>query len=326
NRVFSFVFALLISFGQVFSGFPGFMNIAYADDAPYGTISAKIEGQDSNGSVLKDKEFTLTVNFTIREDQECISGTYFKFMFDPTAVSYTKHSGKDTANPGALLSPSSDSGDPSTGSFVRQHTFEKVHSGTKWITTVYTFKALRDITAANNLDITVDIFKNFSEAYQKNIHGISIEPALANAGTHDLATIGGHDGTGKIILPVAKAVETKYTVTYAAGDGTGIVPTDSKSPYEKDAAVSVLGKGDLTKEGHSFDGWLNSVDNKKYNEGETFTITADTTLTAQWKKNADDVVPQDDPDGPKPDVPDNYVKVDFAAGEHGTIDAGEKTI
>ncbi|MCB8506862.1 InlB B-repeat-containing protein [Enterococcus durans] len=135
-------------------------------------------------------------------------------------------------------------------------------------------------------------------------------------------TAGGHDGTGKITHLVAKKVETKYIVTYAAGDGTGTVPTDSKSPYEKDAAVSVLGKGDLTKEGYSFDGWLNSVDNKKYNEGETFTITADTTLTAQWKKDADDVVPQ--PDDDKPEVPDNYVKVDFADGEHGKITEGVK--
>ena len=45
NRVFSFVFALLISFGQVF---PGFSNVVYAADGePWTTTSVVIDKQDS---------------------------------------------------------------------------------------------------------------------------------------------------------------------------------------------------------------------------------------------------------------------------------------
>ena len=50
------------------------------------------------------------------------------------------------------------------------------------------------------------------------------------------------------------------------------------------SSVTVLGEGDLVKTGFSFDGWNTSDDGSGtgYVESETFTITADTTLYAQW--------------------------------------------
>ena len=73
----------------------------------------------------------------------------------------------------------------------------------------------------------------------------------------------------------------KYTVTYD-GDGStgGAVPTDNNQ-YVCQTSVTVL-NGTPTKPHYVFAGWLNSVDNHIYAAGESFTITANTTLTAQW--------------------------------------------
>lgn len=72
--------------------------------------------------------------------------------------------------------------------------------------------------------------------------------------------------------------EDTYTVTYEAGGGTGDVPTEGT--YLSGASVTVPNQGDLEREGYAFGGWSDGA--KVYQPGETFTITADITLTAQW--------------------------------------------
>ena len=73
-----------------------------------------------------------------------------------------------------------------------------------------------------------------------------------------------------------------YSVTYSALDADGgTVPTDATA-YTSGASVTVLGNtGDLTKSGYTFAGW--SDGNTTYQAGGTFSITANTTLTAQWQ-------------------------------------------
>lgn len=75
-----------------------------------------------------------------------------------------------------------------------------------------------------------------------------------------------------------------FTVTYDAGDGSGTVPTDSKS-YAKDSKARVKSKGSDLKgpdNAPRFLGWKSSVDGKIYQPGDKITITGNTTLTAQW--------------------------------------------
>ncbi|TXK85571.1 InlB B-repeat-containing protein [Paenibacillus sp. N3.4] len=76
-----------------------------------------------------------------------------------------------------------------------------------------------------------------------------------------------------------------YTVTYAGNGHTqGNVPTDSKK-YDPSSTVTVLGNtGNLAKTGYTFAGWQNTqgVD---YSAGKTFTISANTTLSAKWTIN-----------------------------------------
>lgn len=83
----------------------------------------------------------------------------------------------------------------------------------------------------------------------------------------------------------------KYTVKYSGnGNTSGTVPVDSGSPYASGSTVNVLANT-LTKDGYSFAGWkigdgttvyANSADNISGATG-TFTISGNTTLTAQWK-------------------------------------------
>ena len=82
-----------------------------------------------------------------------------------------------------------------------------------------------------------------------------------------------------------------YTVTYngsSADDGG--VPVDASSPYTSGSTVTVLGNtGSLTRsiegDAATFYGWntnSNMYDGTHYNEGKTFSITANTTLYAVW--------------------------------------------
>ena len=89
------------------------------------------------------------------------------------------------------------------------------------------------------------------------------------------------EATGKIATASATC-----TVTYDANDGTGTPPSDTKE-YTNGATVTVLGNyGKLTKDGYAFTGWNTKADGsgESYKDNEKFTITANTTLYAQWCK------------------------------------------
>ena len=76
-----------------------------------------------------------------------------------------------------------------------------------------------------------------------------------------------------------------FSVTYDANGATGgSVPTDNTS-YISGATVTVLGNtGSLAKAGYTFGGWNTQDDGlgTNYTDGNTFTISANTTLYAKW--------------------------------------------
>lgn len=81
-----------------------------------------------------------------------------------------------------------------------------------------------------------------------------------------------------------------YTVTYDGnGKTSGDVPTDSNSPYEKDAKVTVLGNtGSLAKTNYTFTGWNTEANGSgtHYDAGDKFDMgTTNVTLYAQWEYN-----------------------------------------
>jgi uncharacterized repeat protein (TIGR02543 family) len=85
----------------------------------------------------------------------------------------------------------------------------------------------------------------------------------------------------------APAPGSGYTVTYVGNTNTGgSAPSDGSSPYISGSTVTILGNsGSLTKSGVAvFAGWNTAADGTglPYVGGDTFTITQNTTLYAQW--------------------------------------------
>lgn len=95
----------------------------------------------------------------------------------------------------------------------------------------------------------------------------------------------------------ASGGSTTYTVTYDGNGATsGDVPEDNNE-YEEDDEVTVLGNtGSLAKTGYTFGGWNTQNDGQgtNYTAGNTFTISANTTLYAKWIQNPYTVTLGDD--------------------------------
>ena len=74
----------------------------------------------------------------------------------------------------------------------------------------------------------------------------------------------------------------RYTVTYDANGGSGTM-TDSNSPYDSGSTVTVLNNS-FTKTNANFYKWNTVADGSgtDYDPADTFTITSNVTLYAQW--------------------------------------------
>lgn len=92
------------------------------------------------------------------------------------------------------------------------------------------------------------------------------------------------DGSGELKL----AAPITYTVTYNGNGATsGDVPADSNSPYISGSTVAVLDNtGDLAKPGYVFAGWNTGSNGygTDYAPRDTFNISGNTTLYAQWEE------------------------------------------
>lgn len=97
----------------------------------------------------------------------------------------------------------------------------------------------------------------------------------------------GSGNTQYLRLFKASGVST-YTVTYDANGATsGTVPTDASSPYNEGSSVTVKGNtGTLAKTDYAFNGWNTAANGSgtAYAVGAKFTINANTTLYAQWRR------------------------------------------
>ena len=84
-------------------------------------------------------------------------------------------------------------------------------------------------------------------------------------------------------ITVTETVATTYTVTYNANGGTGTM-TDPNSPYPSGSSVTVLSNAFTAPSGMTFSGWNTASDGSDtdYDPNDTFTISANTTLYAQW--------------------------------------------
>ena len=82
--------------------------------------------------------------------------------------------------------------------------------------------------------------------------------------------------------------ENRYTVTYNANGGSGTI-TDSNSPYAPNATVTVMASTGFTapQPDMVFDKWNTAANGSGtyYEPGDTFAISSNRTLYAQWKED-----------------------------------------
>lgn len=131
---------------------------------------------------------------------------------------------------------------------------------------------------------------------------VSVLQELADAGdvSSVVLFVDDHEGNSdpNHLYSIAMSQELNYEysckITYDGNGNTGgTTPVDHQSPYSNFDSVSVLGnKGLLTKHGYTFSKWNTAADGSgtDYDPGDTFTITADTILYAQWKVAVSKVV------------------------------------
>ena len=100
-----------------------------------------------------------------------------------------------------------------------------------------------------------------------------------------------YEVTGDVTFTAEWTKNAVYKVTYDASKADGTAPTDNAA-YQSGATVTVLGQGNLKKDGYVFSGWNTQADGKgeTYQPGETFEINAYVTLYAVWKENKHRVI------------------------------------
>lgn len=106
---------------------------------------------------------------------------------------------------------------------------------------------------------------------------------------------------------IVQLYKKSYTVTYNANGGSGTM-TDSNSPYDAGATVTTK-TNTFTNSGYTFDHWDTKADDSgtDYAEGATFTISANTTLYAQWASA-----------GPTPTITVSKTSIAFGDQKMGT--------
>jgi len=84
------------------------------------------------------------------------------------------------------------------------------------------------------------------------------------------------------------ASPTRFTVTYISeGHNDGTAPPSHGTVFAPGATVSVLGSGDLVKDGYTHVGWVwGGADGDLYREGSAFNIQGHTRFYARWMPNA----------------------------------------
>jgi len=87
---------------------------------------------------------------------------------------------------------------------------------------------------------------------------------------------------GSYLNPIALTAQWTaiFSVTYSAGSGSGVVPTDSNQ-YLTNDTFSVASASGLTQSGYTFNGWSDGT--SRYQPGDTYSVgSSNITLTAIW--------------------------------------------
>ncbi|MBR4838322.1 MAG: InlB B-repeat-containing protein, partial [Bacteroidales bacterium] len=151
------------------------------------------------------------------------------------------------------------------------------------ITITASYGVSNTITEGNNAD--VDYQTNISLSASGVTTGKDYNWKITNSSDVDV-TASVLSGTTVTVpaynIKIGATIVNTYTVTYNANGGTGTM-TDDDSPYRDGSEVTIM-TNTFTRANYAFSGW-NTAGNgtgTPYDEGETFTISGDITLYAQW--------------------------------------------
>ena len=138
------------------------------------------------------------------------------------------------------------------------------------------------ITLATTTNFTIYV----STTANTETQSVTSGSAISGNYTYFKVKCGSSTGTtASITIEYSNGGPSTYTVTYDANGGTGTM-TDSNSPYTAGATVTVM-ENAFTRDGFTFEKWNTAADGSgtDYDEDDTFTINANTTLYAQWTEN-----------------------------------------
>ena len=132
-----------------------------------------------------------------------------------------------------------------------------------------------------------------------------------------------YDDTVKTTEPDAKDKEKYAKVDFVAGN-LGTIENNQTKTYwvVKDAEVTDTFKAPTVTANK---GWKVKTGNDAWSPAVATKYTQDTIHVAQYEYDGASVVPQK-PGDEKPNVPDNFVKVEFKKGDHGVISSEENFI
>lgn len=108
-------------------------------------------------------------------------------------------------------------------------------------------------------------------------------------------------GTCYYTVTVTDTSQQDITLTYDANGGTGAPASETKTVTKGQSATFTVSSTVPTREGYTFKGWSTVKGGEvAYTDGNSITISKDTTLYAVWEENTPDPGPGPTPDNPGP--------------------------
>jgi uncharacterized repeat protein (TIGR02543 family) len=115
-----------------------------------------------------------------------------------------------------------------------------------------------------------------------------------NFNSRDISISSGADrSTGLSVRPVLRDVEPTYTLRFDANGGEGAI----SSIIVENGDWVTIPTSTFTRENYRFKGWSTEADGSGnfYKDSQTFSVSSDITLYAQWKKTGGVDIPEDMP-------------------------------
>lgn len=168
-------------------------------------------------------------------------------------------------------------------------------SGNKYFVCRYQYVAANDLTDVNQMNVQPYVNVNVSLDQQNYLIATtstatptcptSMNVASVSTGVLHQDCRSAFNPNYAVDCPLVGSLTT-YTITYSGNTNTsGTAPADASSPYTSGSVITILGNtGNLAKAGYTFSGWntLANGTGTAYAAGSSLTITANTTLYAQW--------------------------------------------